>query len=78
MDAQKCKVCGERHMMSEPHRFAPNRQLTVEELGGPFVEIVRETAKLVTLRPKFDRNAYQRDLMRKRRAAAKLAKEGLA
>lgn len=52
---------------------APNRQLTVEELGGPFVGIIaHETAQLfVPESPKFDRNAYQREYMRKRRAALK-------
>jgi hypothetical protein len=49
---------------------APNRQLTVEELGGPFCGIIaHETTQLAT--PKFDRVAYQREYMRKRRKALK-------
>lgn len=49
---------------------APNRQLSVEELGGPFIGIIaHETTHLAV--PKFDRNAYQREYMRKRRAALK-------
>ena len=50
-----------------------SRQLTVEELGGPFIGIIaRETTQLhIPEKPKFDRNAYQREYMRKWRAKQK-------
>ncbi len=71
MDHVKCKICGVRHPMREP---CQNRQLTVEELGGPSVVITREVAQLYVppeAPAKFDRNAYQREYMRKWRAKRK-------
>lgn len=56
MDAPKCKICGDKHWSADPCKLTA----TI---------VTREIAQLA--KPKFDRKAYQRDLMRKRRAALK-------
>lgn len=62
MEKPKCKMCGERHWSREACTFdAAARQVRIE---------AAETA----IRPhlKFDKVAYQREYMRKRRAKAKI------
>lgn len=72
MEAPKCKICGERHY-GACQRFA--RELRSSEAQWP-KDILEKAASVppttINRLPKFDRNAYQRDLMRKRRAAAKM------
>ena len=66
MDAPKCRLCGERHYgrcqkfaepVEKPRKAVPIVEITARSEGNGAA--------------KFDRNAYQRELMRKRRAKAK-------
>lgn len=63
MEAPKCKNCGEKHWLREPCSVP----LTISHIKTGDTGADAIPAKL-----KFDRNAYQRDLMRKRRAAEKM------
>jgi hypothetical protein len=67
MEKPLCKLCGKRHygMCAAPQVDKPET-----EVEHPKPEVQKPIAK-----EKFDRNKYQRELMRKRRAAAKSTKE---
>ncbi len=62
MDKPKCKVCGKSHWSHEDHVWSKE---VVPRLPEKFegIEITDVDDK-----PKFDRVAYQREYMRKRRA----------
>lgn len=90
MEAPKCRLCDERHWGLCPATKSVSRPVVdrtprdgvglipsgkPEGLVGPASERDGATANTKpTHKPKFDRNAYQRDLMRKRRAAEKASK----
>lgn len=82
MEAPKCKLCGERHYGLCQHAkprpaaaaMAPKR--AKKTAMGTANTLASEAdqqlaARPEAVKPKFDRNAYQRDLMRKRRKAQK-------
>ncbi len=67
--APMCKVCGSRHFGGEHSWSSPAKKPTVELSYTPIPQrIVDELKKPSEDKPKFDRNAYQREYMRKRRA----------
>jgi len=87
MKAPKCRLCGVVHWGSEPHVgvvgrvgrgrspvdsesvvIAPGGRRTDREIVAAIRELLGEP---VPKKPGFDRVAYQREYMRKRRAAAK-------
>lgn len=73
MNPPKCKVCGFAHWSGNPHYTSDDPSAV------PSVAIVLGTAKRprgrpISDAPKSPRAEYQRELMRKRRAAAKEAK----
>ena len=75
MDAPKCKLCGIRHWASEPH-YAEVSEIEIIQNQQPeqFMDLVRAANLRAGVEPpKFDRVAYQREYMRKRRAKAKEA-----
>jgi hypothetical protein len=72
MEAQKCKICGARHHQYEPHQF-PDEITSSPETPSKPDRMAREVVDLRS-RAKFDRNAYQREYMRKRRARARIRK----
>jgi hypothetical protein len=78
MEAQLCKLCGERHSRYDPHvwpeitTFWGVSIITSDEVL-PAVSVtepihVFETGYTPKAKAKFDRNAYQREYMRRRRA----------
>jgi hypothetical protein len=85
MEAQLCKICGVRHHRYEPHQFpdepaiSPEAAIAMPGRAGPAIcpepppgsarSAPADTATDAP-RAKFDRNAYQRAYMRKRRANA--------
>ncbi len=87
MEAPKCKICGENHWGSVCQKIAsvPNVDrktsppATVESEVKEISNIIAENAAPAPSTQKrapngtFDRKAYQRELMRKRRAKAKLS-----
>lgn len=76
MEAPKCKICGERHWGHECGAIAPKTAKIIPKTK-PLLTIKRENPIITGLKEvieytkKFDRNAYQRDYMRKRRAKDK-------
>lgn len=81
MEAPKCKLCGGRHYglckaVTKPERIiktpsgrAASGPVTASEEITPEADAVRAvTNAMEGVRLKFDRNAYQRDYMRKKRA----------
>lgn len=79
MDAPKCRICGERHWGLCPknsdggvegHASTPPR---IADIGGMKPRdgriVKRASIKAGLSEAKFDRVAYQREYMRKRRAA---------
>jgi rRNA maturation protein Nop10 len=73
MEHQKCRLCGARHALSAPHVFSlvdfpPPPE---EDIAPPLKAGLVETEALPAQPAKFDRVAYQREYMRKRRKAAK-------
>jgi hypothetical protein len=70
MHAPRCRICGVRHWLSEPCRFAGTEPVATGIPKTPVAAVdqprprVRRKAKRGT----FDRTAYQRDYMRKWRA----------
>ena len=54
---EKCEICGEVHHQRQAHRFTERPPAVSPPIPGG-----------VAARPKFDRNAYQREYMRRRRA----------
>jgi hypothetical protein len=82
MAAPKCRVCGEAHWSSEPHKFkevVPTKEQRAEfaaqtslEMLGRIKVLEAENgllkARLAQLeQPKRDRKTYMREYMRKRR-----------
>ena len=61
VQAQRCKVCGHRHWLIEVHIFTDSAKPT--KAKKPAAVVPTPTAK-----PAFDRVAYQREYMRRRRA----------
>ncbi len=89
MDLAKCKICGERHRAGPCPKFQSSRGSTEgrartdQSLGSPHATCNvagRSPASGVAgiksspREAKFDRATYQRDYMRKRRAAEKIYK----
>lgn len=85
MEKPKCKLCGERHWsretckaagkpvkiaMAEPMTQAIGIAVSSEAISRE-IETAIPPPKKRAARGTFDRNAYQRELMRKRRAAQK-------
>lgn len=80
MEAQLCKLCGERHRRLDPHvwseipTFRGVPIITSDEvLPAVTVDVteriyVFKTGYAPKPKAKFDRNAYQREYMRRRRA----------
>lgn len=71
MNPPKCKVCGFAHWSGNPHYTSD------EPSAAPSPAIViakRPRGRPISPEPKSPRAEYQRELMRKRRAAAKEAK----
>lgn len=64
MEKPKCRICGERHWGLCPG--------TVADVKERVAVIEKATVKLE--KPKFDRTAYQREYMRRRRAAKREGK----
>lgn len=87
MDGPKCKLCGERHWGMCPDLPAstaikllmePGSQPCISrDAGTPKSEATppnlspEEPSARATSKPRFDRTAYQREYMRKRRKEAK-------
>ncbi len=63
MEAPKCKICGERH-------YSLCRVATLNT-GQANREAILNSLRIEPPKPTFDRTAYQREYMRKRRAAQK-------
>lgn len=64
MDAPKCRLCKDRHW----GLCVPKTKLVTNTPGAVCYAAATE------LKPKFDRNAYQREYMKKRRQQKKEAK----
>ena len=77
MDKPICRVCKKPHWNSEPHIFSeevsPKKFVPTRKKGKPkkISEIVAKTDKRKSTGAKFDKVAYQREYMRKRRAKEK-------
>jgi hypothetical protein len=75
MEAPKCRLCGERHWAScAVTTPAPKLKAMMSKPIAKPVSLTaspRPVSPTVAHKPKFDRNAYQRDLTRERRAQAK-------
>jgi hypothetical protein len=80
MDLPYCKICGERHRLGhcpewdEPPK--PKKVIDAPETPRAPQAVQHHQAQEAPpatpeVKPKFDKRAYQRELMRKRRAAAK-------
>jgi len=82
MDKPLCRLCGVRHFLSSPHVFPdivhednpifrekPEKKIE-PAAGKPTIRQKRKVKKKSKKKP-FDRNKYQRDLMRKRRKEGK-------
>jgi hypothetical protein len=63
MDAPRCRICGARHWLSEPCKFA-----VAEPVAVVPVDPVRPRVRRKAKRGTFDRTAYQRDYVREWRA----------
>lgn len=81
MDKPKCRTCGERHRLGPCPQFAFKNpmQVAIERAASdaplpPMTKPERRFAELLVKGVGFDRVAYQREYMRKRRAAEKAAK----
>jgi hypothetical protein len=78
MDAPKCRACGKRewnHVCLADAEPAPNRKKTPAkppDSPAPQVPDHEPPPKTPAANATFDRTAYQREYMRKRRAQAKL------
>jgi hypothetical protein len=79
MEAPKCRDCGERHWPRQPCRAKDKSNLPKITIGPPITiedvaEIISRGAEIGvsdSLKPTFDRVAYQREYMKKWRAAKK-------
>jgi hypothetical protein len=71
MDAPTCKLCGTRHYRYQLHVWP--RGEVVAHSGGLSAPTPNNATAPVKAgadpKPKFDRNAYQREYMRRKRAA---------
>jgi len=61
MDAPRCRICGARHWLSEPCKFAVAEPVAAVTAIYQVRPRVRRKAKRGT----FDRTRYQREYMRK-------------
>ena len=84
MDKQKCRVCGEKHWNHEPHVFPKEDLVSKDSYSNLKDASVGETVSYISVEgvnkkieppadkrktgAKFDKVAYQREYMRKRRA----------
>lgn len=87
MDAPKCFRCDTRHWSTQSCPSDQRKPATVDavaeifakaEAAGAKVHLSRSlkaASKIPATKQKFDKKAYQRDLMRKRRAELKAATE---
>jgi hypothetical protein len=77
MEAPKCKLCGERHWGLCPSNESPE-PIKIEDLTPPqqlkLLKALLDDPRIED-KGKFDRTAYQREYMRKWRAARKQADE---
>ena len=81
MKAPKCKLCGAAHGLGEPHQWGEEDEVLpglAERVAAQLIKVVEKSAEparaAARKAEKFDRNAYQREYMRKRRAAGRAAK----
>lgn len=82
MDAVKCKLCGGNHPLGGPHVWDEKPVAAARPKAEPkqppkVAPPTQPTEKRGRGRPKtgFDKKAYQRELMRERRAADKAKRE---
>lgn len=74
MKAPRCKVCGVGHWSREPHEFWPAKPVNRPVANKPAVanKVLAEAAgKRAGKAGRRNRNEYQREYMRRRRAAGK-------